>query len=170
MPTNALKRGAKSAAPSAEDARLESARMTGILDKVDCSAGAARLRSAPSRQARDYVTLRFPPSLGEKTTNASTNSGACSVKNDKILSNDMCLLRHALMEFTIQRYTPLSRLVKFREQMQHRAAFALSRNATLPPAVPLEACSRPGAALEIALKLPSTGLPGMVYLWATSPR
>ena len=66
MPTNALKRGAKPAAPSAEDARLESARMTGILAKVDCSAGEARLRSAPSRQARDYVTLRFPPSLGEK--------------------------------------------------------------------------------------------------------
>lgn len=86
------------------------------------------------------------------------------MKNDKILSNDMCLLRHALMEFTIQLYTPLSRLVKFREQMQHGPEFALSRNATRPPpAVPLEACSPLGATLEIALKLPSTGLPGMVY-------
>lgn len=77
MPTNALKRGAKSVAPSAEDARLESARMTGILAKVDCSAGEARLRSAPSRLTRDYVTLRFPPSLGERPrTQAATPARA----------------------------------------------------------------------------------------------
>ena len=66
MPANALKRNAKHAVAGSEDARAEPARMTGMLADVDCSAGAARLRSAPSSLTGDYVTLRFPPALGGK--------------------------------------------------------------------------------------------------------
>ena len=87
MPTNALKRKSEQfAAALADGARFESARMTGRLAKVDCSAGAARLYSAPSPLTRDYVTLRFPPSLGaEMLENAEqfvAVSGKAEFTND----------------------------------------------------------------------------------------